>query len=170
MTKTDDINSYRQRTLGTTFRGDIRTIATLALFWKSKSEPLRSLNEVLRITLEGMKDLILDKHPEFEVNTVTLGVEILTELGLISLKDQQINRTVLLKELSLESLTLEGIDPTDKLLKKLKHEKTDLGPFASQHEKDKLVKELEKQMEVKVVIPEDFKEQQEELGKEPEDD
>ena len=180
--KTDQIDKYRQRTMGTTFRGDMRTVATLALFWKSKGEPMRSLNSVLRLTLEGMRELILDQHPDFEITSTSMAVEVLKELNLLDLKKDFPNKKSLLKELSIESLSAEGIDPTKKLLKKVKHEKEDLGPYMSQHDRDKLARELEEQMELEVIVPEevlharelmeqreaDLDEQQKELGKKPE--
>lgn len=140
MSKLHKIQRDRNRTAVTTFRGDIRTIATLASFWASKGESLRSLNDILKLSTEALKELIVDAKPEFEVTTTTDAVEILESFGLLDIGGKLRNKTTLLKELSIEDLMAEGQGGITSLVKKHSN------PFASLQEKERVLDELEKRL------------------------
>ena len=130
--KQENIDSKRKSTFATTYRGDIRTIATLALFWRDRGEVVKSANGVLRLSIEGLKELVVDKNPEYEVGTTTMAVRILEEFGIIDMEKDRKNKPTLIGELSMESLMLEGIPVTEKFKKMTKKEQKVLGPFTSQ--------------------------------------
>ena len=140
MLKLNKIQRDRNRTAVTTFRGDIRTIATLASFWQSKGEAIRSINDILKLSTEALKELIVDAKPEFEIATTTDAVEFLESIGLLDIGGKFRNKTTLLKELSIEDLMAEGqggIAP--KVTKRS-------GPFSSVQEQGKVLEELEKRL------------------------
>ena len=140
MSKLNKIQRDRNSTSVTTFRGDIRTIATLASFWQSKGEALRSINDILKLSTEALKELIVNAKPEFEIATTTDAVEFLEGLGLLDIGGKFRNKTTLLKELSIEDLMSEGQGGITPQVTKRP------GPFASLQEKEKVIEELEKRL------------------------
>ena len=146
----------KKKTLATTYRGDIRTVATLALFWSLRGEHLQSLNSVLRVSLEGLKEMVVDKHPDLEFPTVTADAEYLANVGLLDFSKKFQNKVTLLKELSLESITNGGVDPSALAVSITREYHKDLGPYRSVQEKEKLEAELVKRT-VPTVVPPDLK-------------
>ena len=140
MSKLNKIQRDRNRTAVTTFRGDIRTIATLASFWHSKGEALRSINDILKLSTEALKELIVDSKPKFEISTTTEAVEFLELLGIFDIEGKVRCKTTLLKELSIEDLMAEGQGGIAPQVTKRS------GPFASDQEQGKVLEELEKRL------------------------
>ncbi len=104
------------RTIATTFRGDIKTITTLAMYFHDKGEPVRSLSEILRLTTEGLSELIIQQQPEYKVNSTEIAYHTLRELGIINLNNPSFpNRQSLVKELSIENLNHNRFSPDVKI-------------------------------------------------------
>ena len=136
MTKLHNIHKNKLRTLVTTYRGDARTIATLALFWISKGEAIHSINDILKLSTEALKELIIDAKPEFEIDTTTKAIETLESLGVFNIQGKIRNKSTLLKELSIEDLMAEGAGGVPGVT-------TKYGPFKSLQEKEKFEGALE---------------------------
>ena len=118
--RTQRIESTKTRTVATTYRGDIRTIASLAMFWQDQGEPTRTLSELLRLTVESLFDLVTRKWPDYEVLTHSEAYKILTKLNLIT-DEKGHNMASLADVLSVEDLLAEGgIDY--KSSRKIKHD------------------------------------------------
>lgn len=106
MPKILEISTSRKRTLATTFRGDARSIASLAMYYMDKGEPCKSLSELLRLSIEVLRDMIVARDQRYEVNDTTTAIAVLKRLGLFSTEDVRLNRATLLHELCLEDVVL----------------------------------------------------------------
>ena len=103
MNKLSQVLSTRPATLTITSRLDARTLASLALFWQEKGEPVRSVSELARLSLEAFSELlILNKAAEF-VQTQEDANEILSRLNL---SVQKTNRGNLVRAYNLENLNI----------------------------------------------------------------
>jgi len=139
LTKLHNIHRDKLRTIVTTYRGDARTIATLASFWVSKGEAIHSINDILKLSTEALKELIVDAKPEFETPTTTQAIGVLERLGIFNIQGKIRNKSTLLKELSIEDLMAEGESEIPKTA-------TKYGPFRSLQEKEKTESLLEEKM------------------------
>ncbi len=169
MSKIDDIQRDRKRTIATTYRGDIRTIATLLTFWRQKGESPSSLVSLVRLSIEAFKEMIVDKHPEYEFTSTASATELLDRVGLLDLSKSRPNLHNLIKELSMESIVDKGLDPVKTAVSKGDTRREALGPYASEQERDSLAKELERSLEPDVLIvrEEELKEEKDGLGEKP---
>lgn len=108
-----------KKTHATTWRGDIRTIATLAMYFE-KREPIKNAADVLRKSIEAMKILVLQKHPELRFESTTQAVDYLESKGFFDVGKIIRNKKSLLDELSLEDLKEDSIIPNDDLIQQAK--------------------------------------------------
>lgn len=121
MSKLDFLATQRPTTFSSTVRMDIRTVATLLTFWRQQGEPLRSITEVVRLSVETFRDVVAKKHPEMEVLETATAVRLLQESGLVDpLAAGRRNRGNLAEQLQLEDSVLEGIEPTQRIVAKNK--------------------------------------------------
>jgi len=117
MTKLNDIKSNRPPSIAFTSRCDIKSLATLVHFWRDKGEPIRSISELVRLSIESFKDLVTNKWPEYEIESASDALELLRKNGLSS---GHRNKSTLLKQMQVEDLILEGFDPSYALKTKTK--------------------------------------------------
>lgn len=89
-----------------TTRMDGRYLATLAQFWHDRGERPRSSSELLRLSLEGMVELLVSNQMVTFIELHSDAVAALERLGL-STKTQ--NQSLLAKALAGESLNMEGL-------------------------------------------------------------
>jgi len=108
MNKTDEIKSTRPTSIAFTSRCDIKSLATLAYFWRDKGEPARSVSELVRMSLETFRDVVLKQWPQYEIKEVTDALSILNRSNLTT---GHRNRATLLKEMQIDEMVAEGLDP-----------------------------------------------------------
>lgn len=168
MSKLNDINRDRRRSIATTYRGDIRTIATLLTFWHQKGESPQSLVSLLRLSVEAFKEMIIDKYPEYEFTLHASAAELLERTGLLDLSKKGPNVHSLIKELSLESMIDDGLDPIDAAVAEKRGKK---GPYISAQEKEDMVKQLEIATGPEIVVRREgeLTELKDQLGRKPEE-
>lgn len=101
MKKLEYIEQKRAKTFATTFRGDVKTFATLAQFFRDEGPLTRA--SVLRLTVESLRDMIIKQRPELEVKETDRAVEILDNLGLFNHDDRR-GKSHLIEQLRLEDI------------------------------------------------------------------
>ena len=89
-----------------TTRIDGRYLATLARFWHDQGEIARSSSELLRLSLEGMVELLVSNQLVEFVETHKDALDVLDRLGL---KTKTANRTNLAQQLAGEDLKLSSL-------------------------------------------------------------
>ena len=141
-------SNIKERTYVTSFRGRLSSLATLALYFRDKGLPSESLASIVRIAVESMREIIISTHPKYEVVTSTQAIEVLENLGLYSVEGSNRAKNALVKELSLESLQLEGLTLPDM-------PNSNNQPFESQQFKQRILDDLNKRTceQPEVVIP-----------------
>lgn len=125
-------------TIATTYRGDIRKIATLAKFWNKNGQNLNSINNLLNTTISAFHELILKKYPEFEIIKIHDAIKTLESLKIYNLQGKNRNIKTLIEELSLESLK----DTSQEVIVQKSE-----SPFGSDLAKKRIEQELENQLQ-----------------------
>jgi len=72
----------KPRTIALSVGVDARTVATLALFWHQTGETPRSMSEVVRLSLEGLMNLLVQDGQADFVPTQEAAFDALDRLGL----------------------------------------------------------------------------------------
>jgi len=101
MTKISEL-AQRPATHLLSTRLDGRYLAALATYWHSRGEPLRSLSELARLSLEAFASL-LEANSKVEIPTYEASLEVLSTLGL----NRKVNKHNLIVALSKEDLQLD---------------------------------------------------------------
>ena len=116
--KLNFIRAERPTTFSTTMKLDLRTLATLSLFWEKQGEPTRSAAELLRLSVETFRDVVTKQDPSIEVLTTQDAINVVKSTGVVDpLASNRRNRCNLTKQLSLESSILTGYQPSETLTK-----------------------------------------------------
>ena len=116
--KLNFIRAERPTTFSTTMKLDLRTLATLSLFWEKQGEPTRSAAELLRLSVETFRDVVTKQDPTVEVLTTQDAINVVKATGIADpLASNRRNRCNLTKQLSLESSVLSGYQPAQSVTK-----------------------------------------------------
>ena len=124
--KTIEIITKRPASLVINSRCDIRTIASLALFWRGQNEPAKSVSEIVRVSLETIQEALVLQGKARHVEGVEEALEIIQQMGLTI---PERSRSIVAKALANESLILEGFNPA-KLVRTNKNKVTPSHPMA----------------------------------------
>ncbi|MFA5699417.1 MAG: hypothetical protein WC954_06765 [Sphaerochaeta sp.] len=106
-----EIRTERVTSLATTARLDARTLAVLGLYFHKSGENPRSLNELIQLSVEVLRELILASDPTLVVEQTATAVEVLRRLGLGDIRQKNRNVKTLARQLANEQLSIEGLDP-----------------------------------------------------------
>ena len=112
------INADEVATFVTTFRTDIRKVATIVKWLHVEGNAPTSRSDALAKALDTLVAMVLSAHPEYETKTVTEAMELLLHYGLVDTTKMR-NISTLVKSLSGESLHAETANSIleDELLK-----------------------------------------------------
>lgn len=92
-------------------RADLRTIAALAEYFISKGFQPSSVSELLRLGIEVFVDLLESNKNANRPRLTSEALQYLNRIGLSKTLSSR-NRSTLIKQLELEDLELENIDPS----------------------------------------------------------
>lgn len=114
MSKMDSINSDKPKTLATTLRWDVRTAATLILCWEELGEPINSISQLSRLSIETFAEMLTaKKFPHLVVASSVEAGQILKAKGLLDPEARgRKQRRSYVKQLELEDALLHGPDPS----------------------------------------------------------
>lgn len=102
MSLAQKIEGSRPSTAAVATRIDMRTLASLARFWASRSEPIRSQSELIRVSLESLLQLLILNNEAESFETQDEAFEYLSRNGLTG--------GVKFKKSYLKGLRLEGLE------------------------------------------------------------
>uniref|UniRef100_A0A6M3K8K9 Uncharacterized protein n=1 Tax=viral metagenome TaxID=1070528 RepID=A0A6M3K8K9_9ZZZZ len=105
MSNMDHLLAKRPTTVVLTTRCDMRTLASLALWWREQGDSPRSTSELVRISLEMFADIVLKKYSRLEVEKTDDAEEILARCGM---RIRKKNRRHVLEQLQLEDQLLSS--------------------------------------------------------------
>jgi len=88
--------------MSTTFRYRNKTLATIVQFMQQQGESPTSISQILRYGLEGFETLILDKYPEFTVQSEAHAKQVLSIAG-INTTNTRLNKLRQNTNLTIES-------------------------------------------------------------------
>jgi len=113
MTKSGQIKSNRPATLVAQTRIDARTLATLASFWTLKGEHIGSISNLVRLSVELLREIIVAKHSETDVDSTAMAAAILEKMGLKDLyNSRRKNAQTFAKQLQIEDTLLDNLAAT----------------------------------------------------------
>ena len=116
--KLNFINAERPTTCSTSVKLDLRTAATLLLFWDKQGEQPRSMAETLRLSLETFRDVVTQSNPSIELTSSGQAIKVVQSYGFDDpLGPTKRNRASLVKQLSLASALAAGYQPTERFTK-----------------------------------------------------
>ena len=95
----------KKNTIVTTFRGDIKELATIALYLKNHGESLASLSQVIRTGLSCFHEMVISADPSTEIITLDEAIKTLEQLNIFDLAGKYRNKKTLIDGLALESLS-----------------------------------------------------------------
>ncbi len=109
MTKLDQINQTKHRSFTFDTRIDVRSMATILMFFRKKQIPITSKAGAGRLAIEWFCEIIISQNPELEVLDPAEALEILKICGITPAKR---SRKPLMKHLTAASLSMDtGINP-----------------------------------------------------------
>jgi len=121
--KVEEILSRKPPTSTVQSRIDMRTLASLYLFWTKQGEMIRSLSELVRVSLEVFSDFLISSEKAEEVKGQEEAIDILRRAGLGTKYLETKNKSILIRELQKHHLNVEGFDPSYLHKKSKKHSK-----------------------------------------------
>ena len=139
----------KKNTLATTYRGDIRDVATILAFFVEKRKPIESLGGLIREAVELLAHTISIKNPKCRVDSYQTAVELLRHYGLYDANRPQRyrNQRTLAEELAAEDLALNPLPTvTAEALDKLKEnlEEPSSGAIATDLDAREMLERLKK--------------------------
>lgn len=98
----------------TTFRGDMKMVASLARFFLSRNEPLNSLADIPRMAAIALCEMVVAKNPNMKYDSLHEALQYLESIGLFDASKKKRNTRTILDELSLEDLGDTSLHPQAK--------------------------------------------------------
>ena len=96
----------KENTIATTFRGDIREVATIALYLDQKNARIENISQLLKTSISCFSDIIIQNLPQCEITTLHEAVKVLERLSLFDLEKPFRNKKTLTDGLLMESRKL----------------------------------------------------------------
>ena len=127
----------KENTIATTFRGDIREVATIALYLDQKNERIDNISQLLKIAVGCFSDIIIQNIPQCEITTLHEAVNVLERLSLFNIEKSFRNKKTLI-----DGLALESQNPLSQI-------QTSKNPFGTELERRQIEEVLQQNLENK---------------------